>query len=300
MKRILAYQFRFFLLLTWLPLLLYAVSIIGCRPASGNEVSPSPPITLLPSPDATEAAIRSLWSDSPHANTYSLEKGPNTYCARCHAPGNWDPAATIDPPPNCVSCKFTFEAEPRVAQGNPLVPQDEWQNIGCDVCHRSENGVTLAEVAWLNQQTGYYETITTATQLCQKCHVDTATIRHQRDLGAAAHADYVCTDCHDPHTTRANCLECHDDVITAAVPISGHDEAHAAVTCVACHDAAGLEAGPFESEQVWITFRTTLLLGRESTNPYQSHALQREVDCSRCHYAENPWLLSDSVATPAP
>jgi cytochrome c551/c552 len=72
------------------------------------------------------------------------------------------------------------------------------------------------------------------------------------------------------------------------------------VTCVACHDASGLDVGPVEGEDVWITFRTTELLGRANTEPYQSHALQRSVMCDRCHYPDNAWGLTALVETPEP
>jgi hypothetical protein len=61
-----------------------------------------------------------------------------------------------------------------------------------------------------------------------------------------------------------------------------------------------LDVGPAEGENVWITFRTTELLGRANTEAYQSHALQRSVMCERCHFADNPWGLTAPVATAEP
>jgi hypothetical protein len=75
----------------------------------------------------------------------------------------------------------------------------------------------------------------------------------------------------------------------------GHGSVHIDVACVACHDASGLEVGPIEGKGQWKTFRTTELLGRSSREPYQSHNLQREVACDRCHYADNPWGLVAEV-----
>lgn len=272
-------------------------------PTPRPTLTPTPAPTSTPTPEPTptltpaQAAIWQAYQGSPHANTYGLSKGPNTYCARCHSPRNWDPAAAIDPPPNCVSCKFEFEDSPRIASGNPLVPENEWQDIGCEMCHRVENGVAAAQTAWLNTATGAYEQVITTTALCEKCHTDTDTLRHRRDLDDSAHAEFVCTDCHDPHSAIANCTDshCHADALAPASPIAGHDAAHATVTCVACHDAAGLEVGPLEAQNVWITFRTVELLGRSSTEPYQSHQLQRTVDCARCHFPDNPWDLSGAI-----
>lgn len=263
-------------------------------PEDGEPSANSPSATTTPDHSAYWLA----WQESPHADTYSLEKGPNTYCARCHSPGNWDPAATIDAPPNCVSCKFAFEDEPRVAAGNPLVPEEEWQSIGCDVCHRqNEDGVIEAQIAWHDPVSGYYETVTDATDLCTRCHRDTETLRHNRELGDA-HPDFACTDCHDAHSLIAACEDCHDrqDVLkagrrTAVGWQEVHDDEHDMVACVACHDASGLQVGPLDDGDRWMTFRTTELLGRANTEPYHSHTLQREVACGRCHFPDNQWDL---------
>ena len=243
-----------------------------------------PPTVADEYPDIWEA-----WQNSPHGDTYALEKGPNTYCARCHSPANWDPQATIDDPPNCVSCKFAFEPEPRQAEGNPLVPEDEWESITCENCHRPQEGAVSGEIAWLDTQTGYYQTVGDSSELCGRCHRDTETLRHERRLGSGAHADFTCADCHDPHSAAAGCDQdgCHSPGALA----ESHDEHHDMVTCVACHDAGGLQVGSVEGQDTWTAFRTVELLGRSNTEPYQYHQLQRDVDCVRCHYEHNPWDL---------
>ncbi len=257
-----------------------------------------------PSPTATpnRSAIWQAWEKSPHADTYDLEKGPNTYCARCHSPRNWDPAAKIGEPPNCVSCKFSFESSPRLAESNPLVPEHEWKDIGCQVCHRADSGTVRSEIAWLNAAAGEYEAVDSSTALCEKCHTDTETIKHKRNVDGEAHPDFTCTDCHDPHSTAASCAAfgCHAGVLATDTSVTGHGPPHEPVTCVACHDASGLAVGPLENQDVWITFRTTELLGRSQTKPYQSHYLQVSADCSRCHYVDNPWGLQESVEDTVP
>jgi hypothetical protein len=237
--------------------------------------------------------IWTAWRQSPHAATYALNKGPNTYCARCHSPRNWDPRATVDPPPDCVSCKFDFEAQPRLAQGNPLVAAGDWASIGCDVCHLTVDGQTTADLAWLNTATGQYEPVADATALCGHCHADTEVLRHRRDLGGQAHSAFTCAACHDAHSTQASCTaaDCHAGAGLSATPVPGHDDAHVSVACVGCHDAGTLAVAPVEDSGLWITWRTTELLGRSQSEPYQSHNLQRAVDCQRCHYPDNPWQL---------
>jgi hypothetical protein len=313
-----------------------------------NEVLSTIAPTLVPTIPLEQKAIWVSWESGPHADTYDLEKGPNTYCAKCHSPTNWDVAAKIDPPPNCVSCKFAFESEPRIAQGNTLVPESEWNDIGCEVCHVVTDGLAESGIGWLNPTTGYHETVANATELCEKCHLDNQTLRHKRDLGENAHADFECVQCHDSHSVKANCrnchpivmmdttavtlehpsaknndecrschpkawdehdrdiklagdddcMNCHDELMVEAkqTPASlAHSSVHLAVSCVACHDASGLEVGPIEGQNLWMTFRTTELLGHSQTEPYQSHNLQKKVDCGRCHYPGNPWDIPESI-----
>ena len=333
---------------TWqISLLFLTILLIGCQSVEDHTVSAEQP-TAETSPQPTvsaQADYWTAWQSSPHAQTYALEKGPNTYCARCHSPQNWDMAAKVDRPPNCVSCKFPNEPEPRIAQSNSLVPEEEWQDIGCAVCHRMENGAADAEVVWLDVRTNYYETVTSTTELCEKCHADTETLRHGRDVSGGAHADFACTDCHDAHTVAASCttsgchadftdrypeiivehqdqvndkectdchpsvadihmnaleempvvcMDCHEYLMGEHAQVryqAAHSNLHATVTCVACHDGAALEVGPAPGQEQWVTFRTTSLLGRETTAPYQSHNVQLAVDCVHCHYPDNPWEL---------
>lgn len=267
----------------------------GCQPASPpraieptTRAEPAPP----PLTNPAQAQHWEAWEESPHAHTYDLEKGPNTYCAKCHSPANWDPSAKIDDPPQCVSCKFAFEPSPRTAKSNPLVPEEDWANIDCAVCHRIEHGLVASSIAWFDKASGYYETVASPTALCEKCHLDNETLRHKRDLGDGAHADFTCTDCHNAHTTRASCADCHDAQAIADVP-AGHDLAHASVACATCHDASGLEVAPLEDGSLWMPFRTRELLGRVIREPYQSHHIQLKVDCQRCHFRDNPWNLDE-------
>ncbi len=242
---------------------------------------------------AAQSAIWAKWQTSPHANTYDLGKGPNTFCSRCHSPQNWDPASKVDAPPNCVSCKFDFDATVRIAKSNPLITPDEWRNIGCDVCHRIDQGGASAEVAWFNKASGNYEPVGSATALCEKCHTDTDVLRHRLNLGKAAHVSMSCIQCHDAHTTKADCAssQCHP----ALAKVSGHDAAHGSVSCTACHDASGSAVGPDNQSKRWITWQTTEEAGRKTTKPYYSHNLQKAALCSRCHYVDNPWKLSANV-----
>ena len=166
------------------------------------------------------------WESGPHSADYDLGKGPNTMCSRCHSPQNWIPGSKVGPPPNCVTCKFPFDPELRIAPsfaegGMDLVTEDEWVGIPCATCHEVDSdGVASAELAWLTPIELTYEKINTPTELCTKCHTSPAGTKtgsqglsadHYITLGGSAHMNYAgewpqadrpkyCTDCHNAHT----------------------------------------------------------------------------------------------------
>ena len=288
---------------------------------------PTPEPTALPDQSAQVAA----WEASPHGNTWGEGKGPNTWCSRCHSPQNWDPASFIGPPPSCFSCKFPTDPEMRIAEGNPFVPEEEWVGIPCETCHRMENGVATAGIAWLNPISMEYVAVNTPNELCEKCHVTTvgtgnpvrSAVSHKILLGGPAHLNYAgfieetppptyCTDCHDPHTQQPKqCQDCHE--IDAVAHAGGRYPAMAGVvTCMACHDASGAEVGPNPDEAaggMWTTTLTEVGRSGPTTTAIISHSIQYEVACNRCHFDANPWELPvytedgeipEPTATPAP
>jgi hypothetical protein len=262
-------------------------------------------------------AITAAWEGSPHGNTYDIGKGPNTYCSRCHSPQNWDPASKTDRPPNCVTCKFDFDEEIRQASTMAFVEEKDWKGIGCETCHPVVDGVVQPELAWLNSVTMEHEPVNTSNELCQKCHVDTkgvavtggTGVSHGIILGGSAHLNWAgqlpqghrpsyCSDCHDPHSAQPKqCVDCHEDVLTSETHMKGLSAEHANVTCMACHDASGLSAGPNpdggeDAEFVTLGISGGGMGGGEPTTAYvHSHSIQWQVDCSRCHFEENPWEL---------
>ena len=247
-------------------------------------------------PKAVSGDIQAAWESSAHASTYVLDDlGGNMKCARCHAPVNWIPSID-DVPAACLACKFELEEPP------PLVPEGEWEHIPCRYCHEEDRrGNISPEIAWLEiAQIGEYSDVATPTELCLKCHNEIDLPGHALAELGGAHADYECTQCHEAHAVTASCAAagCHDDVIDPASPIAGHDDDHLLVSCVACHDAGGLEVGPVEESGVWMTFFTVLSAeGDASVVPFTSHNTVLEAPCERCHYAGNPWGLSDSVSS---
>lgn len=256
------------------------------EPDNGNGEPDDADGIETPPPD-----FEALWASSPHADTFVLDAdGANSTCARCHAPIVWMPSLE-DMPESCSACKFDVEDPP------PLIPEGDWRPVECMVCHEvSRRGEVQPEVLWLEiAAIEEYAEVSSNTELCLKCHTVGAIPGHAPIQVSGAHADSACTDCHDAHATTSSCSAagCHDDLADAA-PTAGHDEAHQVVTCVACHDAGGLGVGPdMQQEGMWVTFFV-----REETDeriPVVSHAIQRPVDCARCHFTDNPWGLSSEV-----
>ena len=136
--------------------------------------------------------------------------------------------------------------------------------------------------------------------MCQKCHNEAELPDHAVSQLGGAHSDYECTDCHDAHDTVASCgaVDCHADVVEPATPIAGHDGDHQLVSCEACHDADGLDVGPGEEDGIWRTYVVTPSGEAEITIAHTSHNIILDAPCERCHFAGNPWGLTESVSTP--
>jgi len=188
--------------------------------------------------------------------------------------------------------------------------------VNCDVCHQLENGIAAKDIAWLNQTTSQYESVADSNELCAKCHADA-------DTAENAHSNKACVDCHNPHSLTASCLDCHKQIKQASVivpatptdghpndtpfcegsgchsmatqaaqsPMSIHGSSHAKVSCEDCHDADGLQVGPTQDGGVWLLWHNVEVNGEKVLTPYQSHNLQLEVDCERCHFEGNLWNL---------
>lgn len=269
-------------------------------------------------PIADHADVIAEWEGSAHGNTYSVNKGPNTYCSRCHSPQNWDPESRADDPPNCVTCHFAHEAEMRFAETMEFVAEEDWVGIGCDTCHVTEGDmIDVTGFAWYNPISAEYQTVDTPNQLCGMCHTNSTGVSttggrgvdHEVILGGSAHNNWAatlgerrpdyCTDCHNPHTQRPlGCIDCHEGVTTLETHAGGGtaNATHlAAVSCIACHDASGAEVGPHPDEAMGGIFTTVeTAMGRSgtvTTTPILSHSVQWLVDCERCHFEENTWEL---------
>ena len=228
----------------------------------------------------------------------------------------------ITPTATAITPTMELSSQAEVQQSDA---RENWTNsdhaqagntVDCYVCHQIQNGLATKDIAWRNQETGQYESLADSNGLCTKCHPDA-------DTAEKAHSDKACVDCHNPHSLTASCLNCHKQIKQAAViapstptdghpndtpfcegsgchsiatqaaqsPMSIHGSSHANVACEDCHDADGLQVGPTQDGSVWLLWREVEISGKKTLMPYQSHNLQFEVDCDRCHFEGNPWNL---------
>lgn len=239
---------------------------------SGSEPSNDP------KPPMSDEEIQAIYQENPHASTFIVdETGQNNTCARCHAPVNWTPSMD-DIPESCLTCKFEIKDPPS------YIAEDQWEHIPCKVCHEEgKKGKMNPEIAWLEiAQIGEYAAVASSTEICMKCHSPIELPEHSMIQLGSAHADYTCTQCHDPHSAQASCgaSGCHDQVLDVSLGIAGHDADHTNIDCFACHDASGLDVGPDPETGVWTVLE------------YKSHQIELAAPCSKCHFEGNSWGLS--------
>lgn len=233
------------------------------------------------------AEAYAAWAHSEHSRTYDDGLGADTTCARCKSPLNWDPAApAAEAALDCASCKRVPGEERPVLAGGEPVPPEEWQHIGCPICHEPVGDSYYVDIAFWNQATGAYEPVADVDQLCAHCHEGRHGFEVTEEMAAdAAHPGMTCLDCHDPHgETAISCTDCHDPFMgEGAVEHANHQQVH----CSACHDQGGLslwwerdETSPFYGTVMTVRFAHTL-------TSWPSHNLRTEVECGACHHARD-------------
>jgi mono/diheme cytochrome c family protein len=330
LKRINVFRIILFIVLTAVLVLTACQSEPNASNEAANapEQESAPPTapptevpTQEPAPIPDQSTYYTAWESGAH-NTYDLYHGPNTWCARCHSPQNWDPEAVPGTPPNCFSCKFPTDEEVRISDGNDLILEEDWVGINCAQCHMVDENGTANEIAWLNPISMEYIDVNTTTELCEKCHVTTtgnsfgSAVDHKITLGGSAHLNYggfigevappqYCSDCHDPHTTEPlACTDCHD--VASSETHAYVNGMLAQVSCMACHDAEGYDVGPNPDDPengLWTTTLTEQGRSGPTTSVVVSHSIVHEVLCTRCHFEENPWelpVLTDDGQIPEP
>lgn len=253
--------------------------------AQGPTPTATPfPAGYIASPLEVAQAI-AAWELTEHANSYDDGFGADTTCARCKSPMNWDPAApAAEAALDCASCKRVPGEERPILEGSVPVAEEDWQHIGCPICHEPVGESYYVAASFWNQATGEYEPVERVADLCAHCHEGQHGFMVSEEVAAdSAHPNWDCLDCHGPHGDSITCEDCHD-------PFTGegavdHVSHYTTVQCAACHDQGGLalwqdrDAGSaYEGTVVTIRFAHTL-------TSWPSHNLQTEVDCRRCHHA---------------
>jgi hypothetical protein len=232
-------------------------------------------------------SVEAIWQEGPHADTYVVaEDQTNNSCAKCHSPMNWNPTSE-----ELLTSGMGNQIE--IDLTTPLTDEVEWNKVGCAVCHPGEKDQIKGDFAWLESApTGDYSEVDSSTALCQKCHLLEEVEGHHSLYVEGSHSEFVCTDCHDAHSTAATCSSagCHEPFAAECESIETHDKPHAEVTCSACHDCGEPQIKWNEEHQAWDTFRLSSEGNPMEYKPYTSHNLALEVDCDRCHApGDHPW-----------
>lgn len=249
-------------------------------------------LALQPTPTGRIAGAEELataqasWEQSAHSDTYDNGQGANTTCARCKSPLNWDASQDIAAQEalDCYSCKRVPGAPRPELPSGVAVPQAQWHNITCDICHIPAGDSYYTGLAFWNQATGQYESVESEAELCSHCHEG----RHgfeviEEQQNSTAHRGWDCTTCHGSHGASAACTDCHD--VESGSGSLEHGR-HPSVNCTGCHDAGDLSIwhdterqSPHYGEYVPRRFAHTL-------TSWPSHNLTRKVDCQRCHHPQ--------------
>lgn len=284
---------------------LVSISVVAIGAFAVASASGSPSQVSTPTPPATPAGhvathaelaqAQAEWAQSAHANTYDDGLGANTTCARCKSPLNWDPSqdlaarAALD----CGACKRVPGApRPKLTEGAP-VPEAEWHDIECSVCHIPVDGSYYTGVAFWNQASGHYDPVASVAELCAHCHEGQHGFEVVDEQAVSpAHTGWECTACHGSHGTPAACTDCHDPTVGAgAYEHSRHSE----VNCTACHDAGGLSIWQDTEPGSRHYLEYIPLRFAHTVTSWPSHNLQTETRCERCHHPRG--MYSGSVAS---
>jgi hypothetical protein len=287
-----------------------ACILAGCLLTTGTisavpslQSTATPQVTATVAHVATQAELQTArleWSRSKHANTYNNGMGANTTCASCKSPMNWDPASlAVDAAHDCASCKRVPGApRPELVGGTP-VPQSEWKNISCDICHQPMGDSYWTGISFWDQSTQSYIPMTSVKELCAKCHEGQHgfEVTEEQNL-SPAHHDWECIRCHGPHGSVSKCTDCHDPKSGAGA--SEHDR-HPSVSCTACHDQGGLSIWQEQNSASVYFGKFVPRRFAHTLRSWPSHNLARKVDCLRCHHQRNSQqpIVAQSVSCTA-
>ena len=309
-------------------LFLFSFILYACQQVD-VEVIETPMPTPTPTLPPDQEAIWEKWEGSEHADTYIEGNGDNTYCARCHSPNNWNYSATVasnelilEEDWSNIGCDSCHQMDGRIA-GEQYYWHDTitvyYEVVSsttalCQECHLIGGEVPHSHLE-MGDEVHQDFTCTDCHDAhdpyasCGDCHSD---ILEARSMPAQQHVNLSdqaqCLACHpigmDAHSMETqrsgetDCLVCHANFANVSsddLPPVYHTSTHIDVPCSVCHDASGLAVDLVEGLQIFATYRTYERSGSVVETEYKSHDLTTAVDCTRCHYKNNPWDLSESV-----
>ena len=284
-QRLVLTVFLFLLILS----LATAASISAAAQSTAKEFNNIYAQTTQSGPVATEAQIaRALdeWSQTSHSNTFDDGMGANTTCARCKSPLNWDPSQELAQQQalDCGSCKRVPGAPRPNLNAGVDVSEDEWLNIGCEVCHQPVGDSFSTSISFWNQALGQYEEVENTMELCAKCHEG----RHgfhviEEQEVSPAHQGWDCTVCHGAHSSPSQCVDCHTPTTGRG---SDEHKRHPSVNCTGCHDEGRLTVwqDPEQDSPHYGSFITRRFA--HTITSWPSHNLSADVDCTTCHHPQ--------------
>jgi hypothetical protein len=247
-------------------------------PAGGSRSIEAPSETSRTGNLQTSQEVQAIWQTGPHSSWLSdldLETDPE--CIKCHTP-----LAILDP-----------EQLSKLSSSGGEAPAES--TAGCMLCHPQKSVEREPGVAWLVvDEEVHYEPIDTIDEPCKRCHVADEVDGHLFVRVEGVHEDFLCTDCHDPHTSAASCSDdgCHQPFQAECDPILTHDKPHASVTCSGCHAAEDVVIKWDADLQAWHSFSPVQDEEQIVLEGQYAHDLTEEVICERCHTpGELPWMV---------
>lgn len=201
-------------------------------------------------------------------------------------------------------------------------------SFSCERCHSIKAGEAEKQLVWIDDGSEQMEILSTSTQLCAKCHESQAAHSGSQETAQFAHSDFKCTSCHEAHNAEASCTQsnchveiksvifaqiekpqnhsdsgnpdshmcggsaCHEQAKLVAQNPIYHQPVHRNVPCYVCHDVTGMVV-IMEDEQSWMTVLDPGQGNGAELLPQVSHTIGIEVQCKKCHYADNAWALNE-------
>lgn len=233
------------------------------------SLPPTAELKAEPTEDPMVKGIRTIYVDSPHAETISCEVCHSAVEGALQRELSWidqetgQIEAVSDASKLCIKCHPSQDTADWIAKGTPLTHPE----YGCIDCHNAHT--TQASCTQSACHSDIRETLATSVEKPDG-HPEEGDPNNNYMCGGAA---------------------CHDLVKKALGSPIYHQYTHSQVPCTVCHDASGMAVDK-EVDLGWITIANSDQ-GNDTTKALVSHIIGREVTCKKCHSSDNPWSLPE-------